>query len=51
MNKFKPHFDISLTKYDALNEYPSPDEVKRALETHLINYSDIPKKPTAEKPT
>jgi hypothetical protein len=27
------------------------DEVKRALEAHLVNHSDIPKKPTVEKPS
>jgi len=51
MNKFKPLFDIPLAKYDSLNEYPAPDEVKRALEAHLVNHPDIPKKPTAEKTT
>ena len=52
MNKFKPLFDIPLAQYDALNEYPSSDEIKRALEAHLVNHpADIPKKPTAEKTT
>jgi hypothetical protein len=51
MNKFKPLFDIPLAKYNALNEYPPSDEVKRALKAHLVNYSEIPKKPTAEKPS
>jgi len=51
MNKFKPLFDIPLAKYDALNEYPPSDEVKRALEAHLVNHTDIPKKPTVEKPS
>ena len=49
MNKFKPLFDIPLAQYDTLEEYPSPDEVKRALEAHLVNHTDIPKKPTVEK--
>jgi hypothetical protein len=51
MNKFIPLFDIPLTKYNALNEYPPSDEIKRALEAHLVNHSDIPKKPTVEKST
>jgi hypothetical protein len=51
MNKFKPLFDIPLAKYDTLNEYSSSDEVKRALEAHLVNYLDIPKKPTVGKPS
>jgi hypothetical protein len=52
MNKFKPLFDIPLAKYDTLEAYPPPDEVKRAIEAHLVNHqSDIPKKPTAGKPT
>jgi hypothetical protein len=51
MNKFKPLFDIPLAKYDALNEYPLSDEVKRALEAHLVNHPDIPKKPTVGKPS
>jgi hypothetical protein len=51
MNKFKPLFNIPLAKYDTLNEYPSSDEVKRALEAHLINHIDIPKKPTAGRST
>jgi hypothetical protein len=50
MSKFNPLFDIPLAKYDTLNEYPPPDEVKRALEAHLVNHSDIPKKLTAGKP-
>jgi hypothetical protein len=50
MNKFKPLFDIPLAQYETLNEYPPADEVKRALEAHLVNHSDIPKKPTVEKP-
>ena len=49
MNKYKPRFDIPLAKYDSMDEYPKPDEVKRALEAHLVNHPDIPKKPTAEK--
>jgi hypothetical protein len=51
MNKFKLLFDIPLAKYDTLNEYPPSDEVKRALEAHLINHTDIPKKPTAGRST
>jgi hypothetical protein len=51
MNKFKPLFDIPLAKYDSLDEYPPSDEVKRALEAHLVNHSDIPKKPTASTPS
>src|SRR5277367_6825444 len=52
MNKFKPLFDIPLAKYNTLEEYPPPEKVKRALEAHLVNHqSEIPKKPTAEKPT
>jgi hypothetical protein len=51
MNKFKPLFDIPLAKYDALNEYPPPDEIKRAIEAHLLHHPDIPKKPTVEKPS
>jgi hypothetical protein len=51
MNKFKPLFDIPLAKYDILNEYPPFDEIKRALKAHLINYIDIPKKPTAGRLT
>jgi len=51
MNKFKPLFDIPLAKYDTLNEYPPSDEVKRALEAHLVNHSEVPKKPTVGKPT
>jgi hypothetical protein len=47
MNKFKPLFDIPLAQYDTLNEYPPSDEVKRALEAHLVNHSYIPQKPTA----
>jgi hypothetical protein len=46
MSKFTPLLDIPLAKYDTLNEYPPSDEVKRALEAHLVNHSDIPKKPT-----
>ena len=42
MNKFKPLFDIPLAQYDTLNEYPPSDEVKRALEAHLVNHLDIP---------
>ena len=49
MNKYKPLFDIPLAKYDSMDEYPKPDEIKRALKTHLVNHPDIPKKPTAEK--
>jgi hypothetical protein len=44
MNKFKLLFDILLVKYDIFNEYSSFDEVKRVLETYLINYIDIFKK-------
>jgi hypothetical protein len=51
MNKFKSLFNILLAKYDTLNKYPPFDEVKRALETHLINYIDIPKKLTAGRST
>jgi hypothetical protein len=51
MNKFTPLFDIPLAKYDALNEYPPSDDVKRALEAHLVNHSDIPKKPTVGPPS
>jgi hypothetical protein len=47
MNKFKPLFDIPLAQYENLNEYPPADDIKRALEAHLINHSDVPKKPTA----
>jgi hypothetical protein len=28
INKFKPLFNIPLTKYNALNEYPPSDEIK-----------------------
>jgi hypothetical protein len=51
MSKFKPLFDIPLARYEDLNEYPPADEVKRALEAHLVNHSDIPKKPTVENTT
>jgi hypothetical protein len=51
MGKFKPLFDIPLAQYDTLDEYPPSDEVKRALEAHLVNHSDIPKKPTVGKST
>jgi arsenate reductase-like glutaredoxin family protein len=51
MNKFKLLFDILLAKCDTLNEYLLSDEVKRALKAHLINYIDIPKKPTAGRLT
>ena len=51
MNKFKPLFDIPLAQYDTLNEYPPSDEVKRTLEAHLVNHSDIPTKPTVGKST
>jgi hypothetical protein len=51
MNKFKPLFDIPLAKYDTLEEYPSPEEVKRALEAHLVNHTEIPKKLTVDKST
>ena len=47
MNKFKPLFDIPLAKYDNLDEYPQADEIKRALEAHLVNHPNAPKKPTA----
>jgi hypothetical protein len=46
MSKFSPLFDIPIARYDTLNEYPPSDEVKRALEAHLVNHSDIPSKPT-----
>jgi hypothetical protein len=49
MNKFKPLFDIPLAQYDTLDEYPPAEEIKRALEAHLVNHSDIPKKPTVGK--
>jgi len=50
MGKFKPLFDIPLAQYDTLDEYPPSDEVKRALEAHLVNHhADIPKKPTVGK--
>jgi hypothetical protein len=49
MNKFTPLFNIPLTKYNALNKYPSSDEIKRALKAHLVNYLDIPKKLIVEK--
>ena len=42
MNKFKPLFDIPLAKYEALDEFPPPEEVKRALEAHLVNHTEIP---------
>jgi hypothetical protein len=51
MNKFKPLFDIPLAQYDTLEEYPASDEIKRALEAHLVNHSVIPQKPTVEKPS
>src|SRR5437016_13966135 len=47
MNKFKPLFDIPLAKYDNMDEYPLADEIKRALEAHLVNHPNVPKKPTA----
>ena len=47
MNKYKPLFDIPLAQYDNLNEYPPADEIKRALEAHLVNHPNVPKKPTA----
>jgi hypothetical protein len=47
MNKFKLLFDILLAKYDTFNEYSPSNEIKRALKTYLINYTDIPKKLTA----
>jgi hypothetical protein len=40
-------FDIPLAKYDNLDEYPAADEIKRALEAHLVNNPNTPKKPTA----
>ena len=43
-------FDIPLAKYDTLEEFPPPEEVKRALEAHLVHHS-ILKKPTAVKTT
>jgi len=48
MSKFKPLFDIPLAQYDILEEYPPSDEVKRALEAHLVNHPNVPKKPTVE---
>jgi hypothetical protein len=51
MNKFKLLFNILLAKYDILNEYSLSDEIKRALEAHLINHINIPKKPTAGRLT
>jgi hypothetical protein len=47
MNKFKPLCDIPLAQYDNLNEYPPADDIKRALEAHLINHLNVPKKSTA----
>src|SRR6266480_3186719 len=47
MNKFKPLFDIPLAQYDNLEEYPPADDIKRALEAHLINHLNVPKKSTA----
>jgi hypothetical protein len=50
MNKFKPLFDIRLAQYDTLDEYPPAEEIKRVLEAHLVNHSDIPpKKPDSRK--
>jgi hypothetical protein len=49
INKFKPLFDILFTKYDTFEKYFSSNKVKRALEAHLINYPDTPKKPTVGK--
>jgi hypothetical protein len=46
MNKFKPLFDIPLAQYDNLNEYPPADDIKRALEAHLVNHPNAPQKPT-----
>jgi len=51
INKFKPLFDIPLAQYDTLEAYPASDDIKRALKAHLINHSDIPKKPTVGKPS
>jgi hypothetical protein len=34
-------------RYKNLNEYPLINNIKRALKTYLINYSNVPKKPTA----
>lgn len=51
MKKFKPLLDIPLAKYKTLNEYPPSDEIKRALEAHLPDNPDAPKKPTAGKST
>jgi hypothetical protein len=51
MNKYKPLFDIPLAAYEGLDKYPAADDVKRALEAHLVNHPDIPKKPTAEPPS
>jgi len=47
MNKFKPLFDIPLAQYDNMDEYPPADDIKRALEAHLVNHPNVPKKPTA----
>src|SRR5437763_1463227 len=47
MNKFKPLFDIPLAKYDNMDKYSPAGEIKRALETHLVNHPNAPKKPTA----
>ena len=47
MSNFRPLFDIPLAQYDNLNEYPPADDIKRALEAHLINHPNVPKKPTA----
>jgi hypothetical protein len=47
MSKFTPLFDIPLAKFDNMDEYPSADEIKRALEAHLVNHPSFPRKPTA----
>jgi hypothetical protein len=40
-------FNILLAQYKNLNKYPLVDDIKRALEAYLINYSKVSKKPTA----
>jgi len=47
MNKYRPLFDMPLAQYDKLNKYPPAEDIKRALEAHLVKYPDVPKKPTA----
>jgi hypothetical protein len=46
MSKFKPLFDILLAQYNNLNEFPPANDIKRTLKAHLINYSNVSKKPT-----